>query len=129
MDVKDAAQRVTEIRDDLIIFALQQLSTEKPQRRLQRATRTNRHFSRRNSTERNKVQVPRGISPRALDGTCDLCDQDLTFQGSVSHSTTPELREGISTILLSKGVESFTSSVPFCDNNLREVLVHLYVTR
>src|SRR5678815_2356060 len=39
----------------------------KPQRRLQRATRTNSHFSRRNSTERNKVQVPRGISPRALD--------------------------------------------------------------
>src|SRR5688572_28980074 len=28
MDYKDAAQRVTEIRDDVITFALQQLSTE-----------------------------------------------------------------------------------------------------
>ena len=28
MDDKDAAQRVTEIRDDVITFALQQLSTE-----------------------------------------------------------------------------------------------------
>src|SRR5688572_18931558 len=44
MDDKDAAQRVTEIREDVITIALQQLSTEKPKRRLQRATRTNSHF-------------------------------------------------------------------------------------
>ena len=113
MEDKDAAQRVTEIRDNVITFALQQLSTEYHRDDYKELLELTVIFPRRNSTKGNNVQVPRGISPRALDGTCDLCDQDVAFQRSISHSITPEHREGISTILLSKGVESFTSSVTF----------------
>ena len=130
MDDKDAAQRVTEIRDDVITFALQQLSTENHRDDYKELLELTVIFLGGIPPKGIKFRYP-GAFHRArwMACTCDLCDQDVAFQGSVSHSTTPELREGISTILLSKGVESFTSSVPFCDNNLREVLVHLYVTR
>src|SRR5688572_17715396 len=76
-------------------LALQQLSTEYNRDDYKELLELTVH-------QKNKVQVPRGISPRALDGTCDLCDQDVAFQRLISHSTTPEHRGVISTFLLSK---------------------------
>src|SRR5688572_32566614 len=89
MDYKDAAQRVTEIRDDVITFALQQLSTENHRDYYKELLELTVIFLGGIPPKGIKFRYPGALfSPRALDGTCDLCDQDVAFQGSVSHSTT-----------------------------------------
>jgi hypothetical protein len=107
MEDKEAAQWVTEIWDHVITFALQQLSTQYNRddykELLELSSGTQRHFTAR------------------IGWHCDLWDQDVAFQRAVSHSKTLEHTEDISTMLITKGVESSTSCVTFCDNNLREV--------
>jgi len=44
---------------------------------------------------------------------CHLYDQDVAFHITISHSKTPEHRVGISSILLSRGVESLLRESPF----------------
>ena len=107
MENKDIAPCVTEIRHNVVTFALQQLSTEYNRddykELLDLSSGTQGHF-----TER-------------IGWHCGLCDQDVTSESCFPFTTTLEHTENISTTLLSKGMESFTLSVTFCDNNLCEL--------
>ena len=84
-------------------------ATEYPiqQRRLQGATRTEIRYQ-------EAFHRAHWMALRSMRSRC-------AFQRAVSHSKTLEHTENISTMLITIGVESSTSCVTFCDNNLREV--------
>src|SRR5688572_9893882 len=128
MDDKDAAQRVTEIRDDVITFALQQLSTENQRDKYKALLELTVIFLGGIPPKGIKFRCPEAFHRARWMARAIYAIKMRLFMDQFPIQQRQSSERASRKSLLSKGVESFTSSDPFCDNNLREVLVHLYVT-